>query len=152
MAWSSTSNKRPLPVQEFPVSFPTGVATLVGFSGGLDSTVLLHALAAAPAIRAAGLRAVHVHHGLRARLTRAAFVDLAGFAEPAANVGELGEPIQYGSDDMLPLLFDCGFRWVRSLDFNELALELLGDYQRDRMFRFQHIALAAPRTPVASWP
>lgn len=69
-----------------------------------------------------------------------------------AYVGELGEPIQYGSDDMLPLLFDCGFRWVRSLDFNELALELLGDYQRDRMFRFQHIALAAPRTPVASWP
>mgnify|MGYP003592097362 FL=1 len=66
MAWSSTSNKRPLPVQEFPISFPTGVATLVGFSGGLDSTVLLHALAAAPAIRAAGLRAVHVHHGLHA--------------------------------------------------------------------------------------
>ena len=66
MAWSSTSNKRPLPVQELPVSFPTGVATLVGFSGGLDSTVLLHALAAAPAIRAAGLRAVHVHHGLHA--------------------------------------------------------------------------------------
>ncbi|GAA5076717.1 tRNA lysidine(34) synthetase TilS [Lysobacter panacisoli] len=34
----------------------------VGYSGGLDSTVLLHLLAAAP--RETGLRAVHVHHGL----------------------------------------------------------------------------------------
>jgi methyltransferase (TIGR00027 family) len=67
-------------------------------------------------------------------------------------VGELGEPIQYGTDDVLPLLYECGFRWVRSLDFNELALEMLGDYKRDRMFRFQHIALAAVRTPVANWP
>lgn len=69
-----------------------------------------------------------------------------------AYVGELGEPIQFGTDDPLPLLYECGFRWVRTLDFNELALELLGDYQRDRMFRFQHIALAAVRTPVAGWP
>src|SRR5882757_10364172 len=69
-----------------------------------------------------------------------------------AYVGELGEPIQYGSDDVLPLLYECGFRWVRSLDFNELALELLGDYQRARQFRFQHIALAAPRPPSARWP
>jgi len=67
-------------------------------------------------------------------------------------VGELGEPIRYGSDDILPLLYDCGFRWVRSLDFNELALEMLGDYQRDRQFRFQHLALAAVQTPVAGWP
>ena len=69
-----------------------------------------------------------------------------------AYVGELGEPIRYGSDDILPLLYECGFRWVRSLDFNELALEMLGDYQRDRQFRFQHLALAAVRTPVAGWP
>ena len=67
-------------------------------------------------------------------------------------VGDLGEPIRYGSDDPLPLLYECGFRWVRSLDFNELALELLGDYQRDRQFRFQHIALASVKTPVAGWP
>jgi methyltransferase (TIGR00027 family) len=67
-------------------------------------------------------------------------------------VGELGEPIRYGTDDVLPLLYDCGFRWVRSLDFNELALEMLGDYKRDRQFRFQHLALAAARTPVAGWP
>jgi tRNA(Ile)-lysidine synthase len=37
---------------------------LVGFSGGLDSTVLLHALASFDAARARGVRAVHVHHGL----------------------------------------------------------------------------------------
>ncbi|MBA2543706.1 MAG: class I SAM-dependent methyltransferase [Deltaproteobacteria bacterium] len=67
-------------------------------------------------------------------------------------VGELGEPIQYGTDDPLPLLSECGFRWVRVLDFNELALEMVGDYQRDRLFRFQHIALAAPTTPTAQWP
>jgi tRNA(Ile)-lysidine synthase len=36
---------------------------LVGLSGGLDSTVLLHLLAHSP-LRANGLRAIHVHHGL----------------------------------------------------------------------------------------
>lgn len=36
----------------------------VGYSGGLDSTVLLHALAAEAAVRRRGLRALHVHHGL----------------------------------------------------------------------------------------
>ena len=69
-----------------------------------------------------------------------------------AFVGELGEPMKFGSDDILPLLYECGFRWVRQLDFNSLALEFLGDYRRERMFRFQHIALAAVRTPVAEWP
>ena len=36
---------------------------LVGLSGGLDSSVLLHLLADSP-LRANGLRAIHVHHGL----------------------------------------------------------------------------------------
>lgn len=36
----------------------------VGYSGGLDSSVLLHALAASPSARERGLRACHVHHGL----------------------------------------------------------------------------------------
>jgi len=67
-------------------------------------------------------------------------------------IDDLGEPVRFGTDDILPLLHDCGFRWVRSLDFNELALEMLGDYQRDRQFRFQHVALAAVHVPVAGWP
>lgn len=44
---------------------PTG-PLLVGYSGGLDSTVLLHLLAADEALRSRGLRALHVHHGLHA--------------------------------------------------------------------------------------
>ncbi|HEX4419450.1 MAG TPA: SAM-dependent methyltransferase [Kofleriaceae bacterium] len=71
--------------------------------------------------------------------------------EARSMVGELGEPIRFGTDDILPVLYDCGFRWVRSLDFNELALDVVGDYQRDRKFRFQRIALAAARTPAAGW-
>lgn len=39
---------------------------LVGFSGGLDSTVLLHRLAGDATLRARGLRAIHVHHGMHA--------------------------------------------------------------------------------------
>lgn len=42
---------------------PPGVLW-VGFSGGLDSTVLLHALAALPAARGRELAALHVCHGL----------------------------------------------------------------------------------------
>src|SRR4051812_18858149 len=37
---------------------------LAAFSGGLDSTVLLHALAQSPTARERGLRAVHIDHGL----------------------------------------------------------------------------------------
>jgi tRNA(Ile)-lysidine synthase len=38
----------------------------VAFSGGIDSSVLLHALAQMPAARTRGLRALHVDHGLHA--------------------------------------------------------------------------------------
>ncbi len=43
-----------------------GADLLVGLSGGLDSIVLLHVLATSPVVRARGLRALHVHHGLHA--------------------------------------------------------------------------------------
>jgi len=69
-----------------------------------------------------------------------------------AYVGELGEPLRFGSNDILPLLAQSGFRWVRVLDFNEIALELLGDYQRERQFRFQSLALASRTPPAAGWP
>lgn len=42
----------------------SGKPLLLGLSGGLDSTVLLHALASQAAVRSTGLRAVHVDHGL----------------------------------------------------------------------------------------
>ena len=44
-------------------ALPPGVVW-VGYSGGLDSTVLLHMLAALPAARQRGLHALHVCHGL----------------------------------------------------------------------------------------
>jgi tRNA(Ile)-lysidine synthase len=43
---------------------PGGI--VVGFSGGLDSSVLLHALSALAPARERGLRALHVDHGLHA--------------------------------------------------------------------------------------
>jgi tRNA(Ile)-lysidine synthase len=46
-----------------------GRRLLVGFSGGMDSTVLLHALAASGQAFA-GLRAIHVDHGLHADSAR----------------------------------------------------------------------------------
>ena len=39
---------------------------LVGYSGGMDSTVLLHALCASDAVRKRSVRAIHVGHGLHA--------------------------------------------------------------------------------------
>ena len=42
-------------------------AIAVAFSGGLDSSVLLHALASLEPARERGLRAIHVDHGLHAR-------------------------------------------------------------------------------------
>ena len=41
-------------------------ALVVGLSGGMDSVVLLHALATLGEARSRGVRAVHVHHGLHA--------------------------------------------------------------------------------------
>lgn len=54
---SSTELIPPLP------ALAAGARVLVGYSGGLDSTVLLHALAARGV---PGLVAIHVHHGLQA--------------------------------------------------------------------------------------
>lgn len=37
---------------------------VLGYSGGADSSALLHALASLPEVRAAGLRAIHIDHGM----------------------------------------------------------------------------------------
>lgn len=50
---------------QLPAPPLTKAPVLVGFSGGLDSSVLLHMLAADAAQRQHGLRALHVHHGLQ---------------------------------------------------------------------------------------
>ncbi|MBA4286899.1 MAG: tRNA lysidine(34) synthetase TilS [Xanthomonadaceae bacterium] len=57
------SSRPPVALMPPLPALPDGARVLVGYSGGLDSTVLLHALAAAGA---PGLTAVHVHHGLQA--------------------------------------------------------------------------------------
>lgn len=45
-------------------ALPPTAALCVAFSGGPDSTALLHALAQLPAARVRGLRALHIDHGL----------------------------------------------------------------------------------------
>lgn len=56
----------PTAALEHALTWPGTGPLLMGFSGGLDSTALLHALSQDPAIRIQGLRALHVHHGLQA--------------------------------------------------------------------------------------
>jgi len=58
-------------------------------------------------------------------------------------VAELGEPLRFGVDDALPLLFEEGFRKVRSRTFDELCLDSTGTYDRARMFALQRVVLAS---------
>ena len=59
--------------RRLPMELESALAVLairpiaVAFSGGLDSTALLHALSQSPAARERGLRAIHVDHGLHAQ-------------------------------------------------------------------------------------
>ncbi len=62
-------------------------------------------------------------------------------------VKDLGEPIRFGIDDVLPLMFRCGYRHVRTVSFDELAASYTGTYDRARAFRFQHIAVASRQAP-----
>lgn len=61
-------------------------------------------------------------------------------------VAKLGEPFVFGTNDVLPLLYEVGFRHVRNDTFDELCLTWTGTYERERRFRFQYLA-AASRTP-----
>ena len=60
-----------------------------------------------------------------------------------SRVAEMGEPIRFGTDDVLPLLHEVGFRRVRLSSFDELCLNLTGTYDRARKFRFQQLAVAS---------
>jgi len=63
----------------------------------------------------------------------------------------LGEPLKFGLNDPTPLLAESGFRHVRTASFDEIALAATGTYQRDRQFRFQHVATASVEQPLLPW-
>jgi len=65
-------------------------------------------------------------------------------------VSEMGEPIRFGTDDVLPLLVECGFRDVDVRSFDELALRYTGTYERERKMRFQSVAVASLTPPPRS--
>lgn len=61
-------------------------------------------------------------------------------------VKDLGEQLRFGTNDPVPMLFEEGFRHVRSVSFDEACLTLTGTYLRAREFRFSRVVLAS-RTP-----
>jgi methyltransferase (TIGR00027 family) len=63
-------------------------------------------------------------------------------------VEELGERFVWGSNDPLPMLYEEGFRHVRSVSFDEACLSLTGTYRRERQFRFQRMVLASVTPPA----
>jgi methyltransferase (TIGR00027 family) len=89
----------------------------------------------------AGESAIVFDH-LRKKIVAGAVRDDKDLASRAF-VGDLGEPLVFGVDDVLPLLYEEGFRRVRSLNFDEACLEHTGTYDRDRKFRFQGLAVAS---------
>ncbi|MGB5283602.1 MAG: class I SAM-dependent methyltransferase [Polyangiales bacterium] len=66
-------------------------------------------------------------------------------------IDELGEPMQFGIDDPTPLMAECGYRFLRTVSFDELALEYTGSYARERFFRFQSIGLASASEKMSLW-
>jgi methyltransferase (TIGR00027 family) len=62
--------------------------------------------------------------------------------QTASLVDEIGEPIRWGTDDPLPLLYEEGFRRVQVTSFDEAALDLTGTYDRQRRWRFQSLVTA----------
>lgn len=59
----------------------------------------------------------------------------------------LGEPMVWGINDVLPLLYEEGFRRVRVDSFDALTLRYTESYERERRFRFQYIAEASVVDP-----
>jgi methyltransferase (TIGR00027 family) len=66
-------------------------------------------------------------------------------------IDELGEPMRFGIDDPAPLMAECGYRFLRTVSFDELALQYTGTYERERFFRFQSIALASASAEISLW-
>lgn len=66
-------------------------------------------------------------------------------------IEELGEPMQFGIDDPTPLMAESGYRFLRTVSFDELALQYTGTYARERFFRFQSVALASASAENVPW-
>ncbi len=66
-------------------------------------------------------------------------------------IEELGEPMRFGIDDPTPLMAESGYRFLRTVSFDELALQYTGTYERKRFFRFQSIALASASEEMSTW-
>jgi methyltransferase (TIGR00027 family) len=66
-------------------------------------------------------------------------------------IEELGEPMRFGIDDPTPLMAECGYRFLRTVSFDELALEYTGTYARERFFRFQAVGLASASEDLSLW-
>jgi methyltransferase (TIGR00027 family) len=60
----------------------------------------------------------------------------------------LGEPVIFGTNDPVPMLYDAGFRHVRSASFDEVCLSLTGTYDRARQFRFQRLVVTSVTPPA----
>ncbi len=58
-------------------------------------------------------------------------------------VDRVGEPLRFGLNEPVKLVYEEGFRHARVISFAEIALSLTGTYERSRVFRFQHIVLAS---------
>lgn len=67
-------------------------------------------------------------------------------------VAEMGEPLRFGTDDPLPLLVECGFRWVDQRSFDEIALRYTGTYARERKMRFQSLVVTSVTPPPRPAP
>jgi methyltransferase (TIGR00027 family) len=67
--------------------------------------------------------------------------------EARERVAAMGEPLRFGINDVLPLLYEEGFRHVRTVSFDQACLTLTGTYDRARKLRFQSIAEARVRPP-----
>ena len=63
-----------------------------------------------------------------------------------AVVSSVGEEFRFGSNNVLPLLYAEGFQYVRVINFDEVCLSMHGSYDRERLFRFQHMAVASVTT------
>jgi methyltransferase (TIGR00027 family) len=65
-----------------------------------------------------------------------------------AFVSALGEPVLFGTSDIVPMLFESGFAHARSVSWDEACLSLTGTYLREREFRFQRMVLCSRTATV----